>query len=37
MIREAFAAKVLLLQLQTLDHGTHGAIQDENALFQGVA
>ncbi len=36
MIREARAAVVGLFQLVTLDHGAHGTIQDQDAVFKCV-
>ena len=34
MLRESLAAEIFLTQGTPLEHGTHGAIQDQDALFQ---
>ncbi len=35
-ILEALAAVIGLAQLVALDHGAHGAVQDQDALFQEI-
>ena len=36
VLREALSAVVRLLQVFGLDHGSHGAVDDQDALLQGL-